>query len=318
MSTSADTAPDTFLSAIDPDLLSRMTGELGGRTAVESRGLQLQSAIAQQLQTAFLKSTGLEIDVRPGDIRRDRRRTLIEDLNDDIACCDATIRGWSSELSYFCGTKLVIALVECLLGGSDPDDLEVTGRPLSAIELDMSMVVFEHLNDSLKASVSADSATRSSITKPSSSIIDADDDPVANFHAVALSLNIEFGSVTTTLTMVVSQAVLLKTKVIVAPKAPKDEKDGKSDWASRLSKNVVRSQVNLEARINLEPMRIGDISRLQPGDLLAFADTGEIEVTLGANGKDLFSCAMGRSGQRYMLRVQKPAGPDEDWKNDFA
>lgn len=314
MSTLADTAP----SAIDPDLLGRMTGELGDRIAIESCGLRLQSAIAQQFQAAFLKSTGQEIDVRPGRILRGRRRELIEDLNSDIACCDANIRGWSTELSYFCGTKLVIALVECLLGGSEPDELDVTGRPLSGIELDMSMVVFELLNDSLKASVLSDTSGRSGISKPSSSIIDADDDPVPNFHAAALCLNVEFGSVVTTLTLVVSQAVLLKTKVIAAPKAAKDEKGGKSDWATRLSKNVVRSQVNLEARINLEPMRIGDISRLQPGDLLAFADTGEIEVTLGANGKDLFSCAMGRSGQRYMLRVQKPAGPDEDWKNDFA
>ncbi|PWV99820.1 flagellar motor switch protein FliM [Hoeflea marina] len=318
MGTLADTASPAGLSAFDPDLLSRMTGELGDRIAIESRGLQLQSVIAQQFQAGFLKSTGLVIDVRPGDILRGRRRALIEDLNHDIACCDATIRGWSTEVSHFCGTKLVIALVECLLGGSDPDDLDVTARPLSNIELDMSMVVFEQLNDSLKAAVSSDSSIRASIARPGSSIIDADDDPVPDFHAVALCLNVEFGSVTTALTIVVSQAVLLKTKVIAAPKAAKGDKDAKSDWASRLSKNVIRSQVDLEARINLEPMRIGDISRLQPGDLLAFADTGDIDVTLGANGKDLFSCAMGRSGQRYMLRVQKPAGPDEDWKNDFA
>jgi hypothetical protein len=43
------------------------------------------------------------------------------------------------------------------------------------------------------------------------------------------------------------------------------------------------------------PWNFGEISRLQPGDLIAFADNGDIEVTLSANGKALYTCALGKS-----------------------
>lgn len=318
MTEDAQTAQQKTPADFDPNLLDRMIGELGDRLSIETRGLAIQNAIINPFQEAFHRATGLEIELKAGEIHRGRRRELLEKLSNDAAFCEAGIRGWSQELVHLCGTSLVIALVECLLGGSDPDNLDVTGRPLSDIELDMSLLVFEQLNESLMTLVTSDPKARASVSKPRSILPDPENDPVRDFHAVALVLDLEFGAVTAPLIILLAQSVLLKTKLIAAKPEAKGAPQDLSDWTERLSKKVVRSQVGLQARVALEPMRLGDIGRLQAGDLLAFADTGKTEVTLGANGKDLYTCSLGRSGQRYMIRVEKPAGPDEDWKDDFA
>jgi flagellar motor switch protein FliM len=57
-------------------------------------------------------------------------------------------------------------MVECLLGGSDPEELDVAARPLSGIELDMSLVVFEQLNDTLRDVASKDPTAKASAGKP--------------------------------------------------------------------------------------------------------------------------------------------------------
>ncbi|MDP3523273.1 MAG: FliM/FliN family flagellar motor switch protein, partial [Hoeflea sp.] len=283
----------------------------------EAKCQALLLALAPVFAAAFGKATGVEIDARPGAIRQGRRRALLAELSPDTAFCDATIAGWSGDISSLCGTNLIIGLVECLLGGSDPHRLSVAARPLSGIELDMSLVVFEQLNDSLRTLVSADPKAKASVAKPQLELPEAVDDPVPDFHAAAVTLDLEFGAIFAPLTLVVPQAVLLKTKISARAQGKKSNPNAE-DWTERLSDRVSQSQISLQAAVALAPLPLGDISRLQPGDLLAFADTGDIAVTLSANGKPLYTCALGRAGARYMVKVERQAGPDENWKTDFA
>ena len=155
-------APATF----DPQLLDLMTGAKGSAADIEAKCQALMQALGPMLATAFEKSTGVEIEARPGAIRQGRRRELLAELSKDAVYCETTIAGWSKEIASLCGTKLVIGLVECLLGGSDPDQLDIAARPLSGIELDMSLVVFEQLNDSLRTLVSTDPKAKASVARP--------------------------------------------------------------------------------------------------------------------------------------------------------
>jgi flagellar motor switch protein FliM len=237
-------------------------------------------------------------------------------LSGDTVYCEATIADWSNDICSLCGTKLIIGMVECLLGGSDPDQLDIAARPLSGIELDMSLVVFEQLNDSLRNLVAAKPDAKARARNPQPEHPEAEDDAIADFHAVALTLDIEFGAVAAPLTLILPQSVLLKTKV-KSSKLNKKADGNKGEWAERLSDRVSKSQISLQAAVALEPLELGEISRLQPGDLIAFAHNGDIEVTLSANGQPLYTCALGRAGTRYMVKVEGQAGPDENWKTDF-
>lgn len=300
----------------DPELLDRMVGVKGNERDIETRSQSLLAALGPVLSAAFLSATGVAIDARPGEIRLGRRRELLAELSGDTVYCEATIANWSKEISSLCGTKLIIGMVECLLGGSDPDELDIVARPLSGIELDMSLVVFEQLNDSLRGLVSAKSDTKASAKNPQTEYPEEDDDSIPNFHAVALTLDVEFGAISAPLTLILPQAALIKTKINPA-KLEKKSDANKGDWTERLSDRVSKSQISLQAAVALKPLSLGEVSRLQSGDLIAFAHNGDIEVTLSANGRPLYTCALGRAGSRYMIKVEGQAGPDENWKNDF-
>lgn len=313
----ADAAPAIASRRLDPDLLDRMTGVKGSVADMDARCQTLLLALAPIFTSAFEKATGIAIEARPGKVRQGRRRELLSELSSDTVYCEATIAGWSREIESLCGTKLIIGLVECLLGGSDPNRITVAARPLSGIELDMSLVVFEQLNDSLRGAVSADPKAKASVAKPQVELPDEADDPMPDFHAAAVTLDIGFGAISAPLTLIVPQAVLLKTRISV-PALDKTANPKAGEWTERLSGRVSQSQISLQAAVTLAPLLLGEISRLQPGDLIAFTDNGDIEVTLSANGKPLYSCALGRAGTRYMVKVERPAGPDENWKTDFA
>ncbi|KJS10483.1 MAG: hypothetical protein VR78_14140 [Hoeflea sp. BRH_c9] len=317
MSAATETDLKSSRAAFNPDLLDRMTGTKGDPTDIETKCHALLSALSPLLSAALEKVTGIEIDVRPGDLRQGRRRDLLSQLGKDAVFCGGSIAGWSNDVTILCGSNLIIGMVECLLGGSDPAELNIVARPLSNIELDMSLVVFEQLNDCLRKLVSADPKAKASVTKPLSELPDEELDPAPDFHAAAMTLDIGFGALETSLTLILPQALLLKSRIRAARIDEKTDADA-NGWAKRLSHRVSRSEVRLQAAVALAPLPLGEISRLQPGDLIAFADKGDIEVTLSANGRPLYTCALGRAGARYMVKVEAPAGPDENWKTDFV
>ncbi|AKI02166.1 flagellar motor switch protein [Hoeflea sp. IMCC20628] len=317
MSTATETEPTSALAAFDPGLLDRMTGTKGDPSDIEVKCNTLLSVLCPLLSAALEKVTGVEIDVRPGAIRQGRRRELLSQVGTEAVYCEASIAGWSADIPVLCGSKLIIGLVECLLGGSDPADLDIIARPLSNIELDMSLVVFEQLNENLRKLVSADPKAKTSLTKPRSELPVEDGDPVPDYHAAAMTLDIGFGAVMTSLTLLLPQSLLLKSTIRHARVGEKADANNNS-WSERLSHRVSRSEINLQATVALEPLQLGDISRLQTGDLIAFADKGDIEVTLSANGRPLYTCALGKAGARYMVKVEGQAGPDENWKTDFV
>ncbi|WP_420410612.1 FliM/FliN family flagellar motor switch protein [Hoeflea sp.] len=321
------TSPDNGPQGFDSDLLDRMIGAMGDAQVIETKCQALIHALCAPLEEAFQAAANIEITARPGDIHQGRRRELLKALGHDAVYCESEIPGWSQEIASLCGTKLIIALVECLLGGSDPEDLDIVARPLSAIELDMSFLVFEQLAETLQSIVAKSAASKDTggkgignkaeVSKPLLEIPEEEDDVLADFHAAAMTVNLEFGNSSTPLTLIVPQSVLLKTKRFAGTTAKKPG-DKSDDWAERLSERVSRSQINLQAAVALAPLPLGDISRLQPGDLIGFADDGDIEVTLSANGKALYTCALGKSGSQYMVKVEGPAGPDENWRSDFS
>jgi flagellar motor switch protein FliM len=305
--------PDGF----DPELLDRMIGAKGDAALIDAKCQALLHALCPGLEAAFEKAAGVNLTARPGDIQQGRRRQLLAGHGRDAVYSEARITGWSPDIAALCGAKLIIALVECLLGGSDPDDLDIVARPLSGIELDMSLVVFEQLNDTLRGLVAKDPKSKSTVAKPQSEIPEQEDDPKPDFHAAAITIDLEFGAVNAPLTLVLPQSILLKTN-LAAAKAGKKPGAETGEWAERMNERVSLSQINLQAAVTLAPLQLGEISRLQPGDLIGFADNGDIEVTLSANGKALYTCALGRSGPRYMVKVERDAGPDENWKSDFS
>lgn len=305
--------------ALPEGLLERMTGKLGTKTQIQERGLLFQAALGPALEEMVQLATGLEIDVRPGPVSTGRRRELWSQMIDGSVYWTGNIRGWADNLGYFCGTPLVIGLVECLLGGADPETVETVDRPLSGIELDMSLVIFETFHEVVAAAVNKEiRKSHGPSMSPTPDIPEPEDDPLPDFYAAAIGFELEFAGSSTLAYFVAPQEVLLNTRPTKRATVKAEEAKAQSDWKERLSQRVVKSDVRLEARIPLDQMKLSEISRLQPGDVLAFSEEAGSTVILGGNGKDIYKCALGRTGQRYMVRIEGPTGIDENWRSAFT
>ena len=73
-----------------------------------------------------------------------------------------------------------------------------------------------------------------------------------------------------------------------------------------------RSQITLQARIRLQSLTLKTISKLMAGDVIAFEDKGDVRVDVRANGKDLYACEFGRSGDRYTVRIKDNISTEDE------
>ena len=300
---------------IDPGLLAQMIGELVNPTILNDKCHQILLSLAQVSMVLFKDKSDLTIEANVGDIVQGTRTELLQAIEGEYCYCEANIKTWSDHIAIYCNNDFLISVVDYLLGGDDPENTQTITRPLSELELDLSKVVFEIVTEALKATITRNPTIEHSVKTPAAIIPNVEDPEFEEYHAVAISLNLIFGSLATTITIITPQSKIIKTDVNMnVIKRGKSEK--KSVWAENMSKQVYASDVNIQANIGLEHLRLSDVGRLQVGDILRFADEGEPTVVLQANGSDLYNCSLGKAGNRYVVRVEEPFG-DEDWMNNF-
>ena len=301
--------------SFDPALLALMVGELGNPSIIVEKCHQIQLSFAQAFMLLFKEKNGLKIEASAGQISQGTRTELLEKITGEYCYCQSKIETWSDDIAIYCNNDLIIAIVECLLGGDDPENLDVISRPLSSLELDLSCVFFEIVNEALKAAITRNSTLEQSVAKPFSSTPDIKDETYKEFHATTFSLKLFFGKLETSVTVMVPQSKIIKTDIdMIASRRRKTAK--KTEWAQNMSKQVYSSDILLQANIPLEKLKLEEVGRLQVGDVLRFGDEGDPTVILEANGRQLFNCALGKSGKKYMIKVENPCG-DEDWKDVF-
>lgn len=309
--TDASSDPDAI--HFDPNLLSLMVGDLGSPALVEEKCHQITLSLAQVFMVLFKDKNSLPIEATAGNVNQGTRSELLKAIEGDFCYSESKIETWSDDIALYCNNDLIIAIVECMLGGDDPDNIEPMSRPLSTLEIDLSAVFFETLNEALKAAITRNPTLEQSVDKPTQNLPDTQGETYQEYHAASFSLDLKFGQLETSATVIVPQSKIIKTDIeAVANRRRKAEK--KTEWAEKLSKQVYSSDIMLQANIGLERLKLDEVSRLQVGDVLRFGEEGEPTVVLQANGRELYNCALGKSGNKYMIRVESPFG-DEDWKD---
>ncbi|HET7412691.1 MAG TPA: FliM/FliN family flagellar motor switch protein [Pararhizobium sp.] len=291
----------------DQTLVARMIGRLGDQQTVEQKAGALAAALCEPLAEAIRDTTGLAVSISRGPIETGLRSEFEAKGIGKLVRCPASIQGWCYDFSLATDARLAIAFAESLLGGGDGD---VAERPLSMVELDISIVLFEETVAVLKRIAGAASAIAST-GAPAVAAPRGEDDETPDVHAVVVTLQVNLGRITAPLALLLPQAAVLKTEIATPEPEASGPRPKAPEWTERLSRQVSSSDVTLKGHISLERTTLGAIARLQPGDVLAFADTHDVEVRLEANGRQLGWCELGRSGNQYMLRL-KPAESLED------
>ncbi|MEW7007080.1 FliM/FliN family flagellar motor switch protein [Lentilitoribacter sp. EG35] len=314
-STDANSTERSDNYELDPELLAQMIGELGNPTILKEKCHQILLPLAQVLMVLFKDKNNLTLEASAGNVVQGTRTELLQAIEGEYTYCEAEVKTWSNDIAIYCNNDLLISVVECLMGGDDPENIEIISRPLSNLEFDLSKVVFEIVNEALKATITRNPTIEHKVETPVATIPDIEDETYKEYHAVAFSLNVIFGKLTTTITIITPQSKIIKTDINTNA-GRRRKSDEQSEWTEKISKQVYASDIKLQANIGLERLRLNDIGRLQVGDVLRFADEGEPTVVLQANGKDLYNCSLGKAGNRYMVRVEEPFG-DEDWMSNF-
>ena len=282
----------------------------GVAEAALARGLLAEVAVVEHLQLAAegLRDRG-HVAAHVGD---HPDADLVADLGDTFSLVDGSLRNWSPNYVLACGNSFVIALMERMLGALPETIDQPFERPLSEIELDLAQMVLGKMGEVLRSGVNAQGGFETTLER----VHNFEDRPqpdeaLAPEFGVAIRLVVELGKVTSELALVIPQRAFLKTRVVM-PKAKGQSSKAKDEWHERLTEQVRRSQVTLEARVRLQSLTLGIISRLAAGDVIAFQDKGDVTVQVRANGMEMYACELGRSGERYTVRVKDNISTDDE------
>ncbi len=297
---------------MDFALLAKLTGGLGDRSTIEKISADFGRLYSDFLPDVFHSETGIPIDVSYTGCSSGLMTDLVADLGDTFSLVDGSLRNWSPNYVLACGNSFVIALMERMLGALPETIDQPFERPLSEIELDLAQMVLGKMGEVLRSGVNAQGGFETTLER----VHNFEDRPqpdeaLAPEFGVAIRLVVELGKVTSELALVIPQRAFLKTRVVM-PKAKGQSSKAKDEWQERLTEQVRRSQVTLEARVRLQSLTLGIISRLAAGDVIAFQDKGDVTVQVRANGMEMYACELGRSGERYTVRVKDNISTDDE------
>lgn len=300
---------------MDHALLAKLTGGLGDKRTIEKISTDFGRLYADFLPDVFNSETDISIEVAYTGCTSGLMNDLIADLGDTFSLSDGSLRNWSPNFLLACGNSFIIALMERMLGALPETIEQPFERPLSDIELDLAQMVFGKMGEVLRSGVNAAGGFETLLERPHNAEDRPQADPAqpAEF-GVMIRMSIELGKVTSELALVIPQRAFLKTKVVV-PQSKGQFSKSKEEWQERISEQVKRSQVTLEARVRLQTLTLGTISRLAAGDVIAFQDKQDVSVQVSANGKDMYACELGRSGERYTVRVKDNISTEDEILN---
>lgn len=297
--------------AMDPVLFAKLTGGLGDPATLAKLGTAFGQVYAEFLPDIIKSETGLEVSIGYAGCRSGQMSNLIAGIGSNCALVNGSLRNWTSKFVLGCGTGFVMTLMEHMLGAL-PETIEApVARPLSVIELDLSVMIFDKIANVLRSAVNAPGGFEPYLDPPYN--IEDRPKPVAgqaDDFAAAIAMTISLGKTVSEIIVIVPQYELLRT-VVSAPRA-KNPSSASDAWAEQLSEQVRRSQVTLEARIQLQSLTLDTISRLAVGDIIPFMDTGDVQVEVSANSKELYVCEFGRSGENYTVRVKDTVNSDDE------
>lgn len=302
-----DTAP-----RMDRALLAKLTGGLGDSKTLQRLCADFGQLYVEFLPDVFHSETGLTMQVHYNGHESGLMTDLIADLGDNVTLADGQLRNWSPNFVLACGNSFVITLMENLLGALPETIQEPVERPLSQIELDLAVMVYDKIANVLRSGVNAAGGFEPLLEKAhNAEDRPKPDDDHVDEYAVTVKLGITLGPVTSEFYLIIPQKALLKT-VVTMPKSKNQAGKSKKEWQEQIAEQVRRSQVTLEARIRLDTLTLATVSRLVAGDVIPFRDRGDVMVDVSANGKNLYVCEFGRAGDHYTVRVKDNVSSEDE------
>ncbi|RWX76999.1 hypothetical protein EPK99_15160 [Neorhizobium lilium] len=293
---------------IDRVVLARLTGHLGDAKTVARCCTDVASLECLLLGDMLREEMQVDLDLEYLDHQSGLNSTIVAGLGSGYTLSSVSLRNWCHHFIVGVKNNLPIAMIAQLLGDPAPQSGEGESRTLSSIENDVAALLLARVVSVLRCGLKVPGDYEPVVSDPfpaghyAQHAVDVEDDFVA---AVRLQANL--GELESEIVILIPQSVLLKTTIT---RPTPQLSDGRTNQDEQLSDRVLRSQVDLCARIKLTPLKLSSIARLRPGVTIPFEDIGEVSVDMDANGRTMYRCEFGRSGDSYSVKVKSNANPD--------
>ena len=229
----------------------------------------------------------------------------------DVAALEASgslvailrLDAWEKAVSVLADRECVFAFVEFLCGGDGSEPPLRAQRMPTNIEKRISRQLFEEVATGLASALAGLAKTEVQVQAVAEKgALEALGRPAAPVVMAAFELSV-IGRRGRFVLAMPEDALdpVRKELVSAAGGAPRPDD---ASWAAKLEKEVTKADVVLSAVLDELDLELGDVARLEPGQILELKTTPELAVKLEADGQALLKCQLGKSRGIYTLRVE--------------
>lgn len=287
-------------------LVERLVGETAepDRVAASAKALGERALPPMAKALAELVPSLLQIELESVELGRISQVFLNESNNEPLTV--ASSANSPDALAMSMDAAAVSLFTALFFGAGSDTPVVVLDRALSAMELDISGMVFQCIAQSLNGSGTRALNVRFPLSRPI-----AGEDRRKQVHrdgpAARLIYRIfnEGGSGRLCVTM--------PQRIVLSPRGAENaQQPGSGEWQARFGGEIMRSKVAVEASIPMGTLTLGEVASLFEGQVLEMPVEAPGETRLSSKDKTLFICEFGRLGGHYTVRVKQPFDPEAD------
>lgn len=281
----------------EPDKVTAATRSLGERALAP-----ITAALAE------LIPVGLQLELESVELGRISQVFLTTSDNEPLTVAPSA--NSPDALLISMDSDAVSLMTALLFGAGQEAPVAPIARPLSAIEIDISGMVFQCVAESLNGSGTRALNVRFPLPRPI-----AGEDRRKQVHRDGPSARLTYRLFTEGGSGRLS--VTMPQRIVLAPRGPEDAQAGGSDFQARFGGEIMRSRVAVQATIPMGTLTLGEVAALFEGQVLEMPAHAPGETRLASKDKTLFICEFGRLGGQYTVRVKHPFDPEADLMNNL-
>lgn len=290
-------------------IIERLVGDSGEADQVIDAGRAMAERAVPLLQKGLSSGLGVPVIVDLKAVEVSRVTEARSRAGDNFAMTVVGSPASSDAMTLVIDAAAIAIMVSTLFGG-DPDmPVSPIERDLSPLEADVSTMVFQEVAQALNGSGQRSLELRLPAPRAMSGI-EARRHVLRDGAAIRIVLGISTPVDSGSITVTMPQRIVLAGRDGIASAS---EADPGTSWRARFSEEVMRSTVALEATMPLARLTLGDLARLEVGQVIDFEETAQSRARLSARGQTLFVCEFGKLGQNYTVRIRHPYDAGQDF-----
>lgn len=288
-----------------PALLARLTGKLGDKKTIERISLNFGQCYSELLPIIFKEEIGIDINASYLDCKSGKFSQVIASFNENFVFYNSSLKGWTSNFFVGCSNDFIIVILENLLNTDQEITPTLQKRSFSIIEQKLAKLILTKTSSILNQLIPQSQNIPHPLDGPHDiDVLKKTTYPLSNEFVTAINIEITIGKIISLFTLIVTQETLLKTNLKNIT-TTKEAINPTQDYNDPLINKAYQLYVNVETRANLQKVKIKDILQFKVGQIIPFLlDRGENRVTVSINGKETYSCELGRIGNNYTVRIK--------------